>query len=832
MKKAMLCAGVISAVTVANTNNGVSAATASSLSSLKHNVKQNQGGGKERVLSGKKNEAAHSSAGDLQTQKSSSSEGDDVASLSFGGGKKRAQQQQQQQQHFEQQQLQHREGMNTHLETKKAPLPSSFVVENHDFDGRNGVGEKAADEEEEDSKNGASAEKTGIGERQQQLAGVDENEHKHKQNFVEFMRAHDKNYCPENKPSEIEKPCSESIKREKIFETNLLKMNQHNAKSGKAFGMRVTEFADLTQEEFIAKHLTYKSWKKEQMEIAANRAGRQPDDPKVEIPAEAEKSFEKAFGKLEKAVEDESVNAPTLESKQSLVVEEAEKQNANKDNNNDNNDNNQQQPNQQQQQQNQDARKDAAVKQNNNNNKDANRIINEAKEGHHESHASSDDDNSYENIIGEMFTSDEDVDSSSSSVGDDEYSSSTSLPNDRASLLGVDNYPEEFSWTDPPEGWPRDLVGEVHDQRDTCASCWAFVSADSIAARAAVMTKDDIVILSVKQLMNCDSRDHGCNTGNMYTAYMYVDESGGIASKDKYDSVLSSSGLSFTEEDQDEMQCMENVEKKWTTPGMCDIAQTEGNDALMKAIYEKGPVAIGINANNLQMYDEGVIKFDDCGPAGRGIASINHAALVVGWGIDHKYGDTPYWLVKNSYGTSFGEDGYFKLERGPKGPVTLNENQYDENGFSTCGLLFESVYPVVRHADDDGGAELGSDETCTTGSYYKREYRRDPSKNPGVASTSSAALSSQLGEAIANGKETITELDMIKMWDEQMRDTLPSGKEFTGVAPLAGAMAATLAVVAGIARKARKLSAANKFVDQNAGEDSPLLMNKAVVSTQ
>ena len=822
MKKAILCAGVVSSVVA---NNGVSAASSSS---VRQKHVQNRGG-KERAG---KNEAAHFK--DLQ-QKSSSSEDDDVASLSFGGGKKRAQQQQQQQQsassqqHFEQQVQRQHQGMNT-LETKKAPLPSStFVgVENHDFDVRNGVGEKA----EEDSKNGAAEAR--IGEREQLT--VDVEQHEHKQNFVEFMRAHNKKYCPENKPTEIEKPCSESIKREKIFETNLLKMNQHNAKSGKAFGMRVTEFADLTQEEFIAKHLTYKSWKKEQMEIAANRAGRQPDDPKVEIPAEAEKSFEKAFGKLEKAVEDESVNAPTLESKQSLVVEEAEKQNANKDNNNDNNENNQQ-PNQQQQQ-NQDARKDAAVKQNNNNNnnnnnKDTNRIINEAKEGHNEAHASSsDDDNSYENIIGEMFTSDEDVESSSSSVGDDEYSSSTSLPNDRASLLGVDNYPEEFSWTDPPEGWPRDLVGEVHDQRDTCASCWAFVSADSIAARAAVMTKDDIVILSVKQLMNCDSRDHGCNTGNMYTAYMYVDESGGIASKDKYDSVLSSSGLSFTEEDQDEMQCMENVEKKWTTPGMCDIAQTEGNDALMKAIYEKGPVAIGINANNLQMYDEGVIKFDDCGPAGRGIASINHAALVVGWGIDHKYGDTPYWLVKNSYGTSFGEDGYFKLERGPKGPVTLNENQYDENGFSTCGLLFESVYPVVRHADDDGGAELGSDETCTTGSYYKREYRRDPSKNPGVASTSSAALSSQLGEAIANGKETITELDMIKMWDEQMRDTLLSGKEFTGVAPLAGAMAATLAVVAGIARKAGKLSAANKFVDQNAGEDSPLLMNKAVVSTQ
>ena len=80
--------------------------------------------------------------------------------------------------------------------------------------------------------------------------------HQHKEDFVKFMKTHGKRYCPENKPTEIERPCSESIKREKLFETNLLKMNEHNAKSGKAFGMRVTEFAELTQEEFIANHLT------------------------------------------------------------------------------------------------------------------------------------------------------------------------------------------------------------------------------------------------------------------------------------------------------------------------------------------------------------------------------------------------------------------------------------------------------------------------------------------------------------------------------------------------------------------------------------------------
>jgi C1A family cysteine protease len=789
MKKAIVMVGLSIA---ASTTNGASAEKTTTPGG--HLMRKNV------VAKGKMTRPTSSSS----SSSSSSSGGlsSAVASLSFGGGNKH---------HGEHSDAAAAMGSlnaNGAMTTEKAPLMSSS--------GEDGVLKNAEGGVESGSSVNAQSGEEKQQQQQQQLPQQQPQQQEavvhHKKNFVEFMKAHNKNYCPENEPTQIEKPCPESIKREKIFEANLLKMNQHNAKSGKAFGMRVTEFADLTQEEFIAKHLTYKSWKKEQMEIAANRAGRQPDDPKVEIPAEIEKSFEKSFGKLEKAAEDES----------DVSSKENEKKSASNDSN---------------QLQTQNASRDDAVKQNSdNNNKNANnqKHINEAKEGRDKSSASSSSENekSYDEVIGDMFAKIRNDEDDYSLSDDSELSSSTSLENDRPSLLGVDNYPEEFSWTNPPEGWPRDLVGEVHDQRDTCASCWAFVSADSIAARAAVMTKDDIVILSVKQLMNCDSRDHGCNTGNMYTAYMYVDESGGIASKAKYDAVLSDSGLPSTEEDQDEMKCMENVEKKWTTPGMCDIAQTEGNDALMKAIYEKGPIAIGINANNLQMYDEGVIKFEDCGPAGRGISSINHAALVVGWGIDRKYGDTPYWLVKNSYGTSFGENGYFKLERGPKGPVTLGENQYDENGFSTCGLLFESVYPVVKHADDDGGEELGSDETCTAGSYYKREYRRDPSKNPGAASTSSAALSSQLGEAIANGKSTITELDMIRMWDEQMRDNSSSEKDFSGVAPLAGAMAATLAVVAGIARKARKLSAVNEFVNKNASEDSPLLMNKAVVSTQ
>ena len=166
---------------------------------------------------------------------------------------------------------------------------------------------------------------------------------------------------------------------------------------------------------------------------------------------------------------------------------------------------------------------------------------------------------------------------------------------------------------------------------------------------------------------------------------------------------------------------------------MCDLKMTAGNRALMVAIKESGPVAIGINANNLQFYESGIIDAASCPPAGRGIQSINHAAIVVGWGEEN---GKKYWLVKNSYGEDFGENGYFRLEREHPNLDTL---------FGTCGLLFESVYPVVTEA----GVELGEPELqCTEGSVFKKDYYRNEDDNPGASLQAMAEADAAVGAAL------------------------------------------------------------------------------------
>ena len=86
---------------------------------------------------------------------------------------------------------------------------------------------------------------------------------------------------------------------------------------------------------------------------------------------------------------------------------------------------------------------------------------------------------------------------------------------------------------------------------------------------------------------------------------------------------------------------------------------------LKQMLYENGPFAIAINATPLQWYFGGIMNPWSfmCNPK-----SLNHGVLMVGYGVE---GDKPYWIIKNSWGGSWGEKGFFRIIAG-KGACGVN----------------------------------------------------------------------------------------------------------------------------------------------------------------
>jgi len=162
-----------------------------------------------------------------------------------------------------------------------------------------------------------------------------------------------------------------------------------------------------------------------------------------------------------------------------------------------------------------------------------------------------------------------------------------------------------------------------------------------------------LVSLSEQNLVDCDhecvefegekSCDQGCNGGLMWAAFQYVQKSGGIETEGDY-----------PYEGYDE-KCKWKKEKgAVTVTGWKKLPTTE--DELAAAVAVNGPVSVAINADPVQYYSSGIISGRGCDPK-----SLDHGVLIVGYGEEK---GKKYWIVKNSWGSDWGEEGYFRIARG------------------------------------------------------------------------------------------------------------------------------------------------------------------------
>jgi len=206
----------------------------------------------------------------------------------------------------------------------------------------------------------------------------------------------------------------------------------------------------------------------------------------------------------------------------------------------------------------------------------------------------------------------------------------------------VEVFADSLDWT------TRGAVTPVKDQGQ-CGSCWSFSATGAMEGSNQVAT-GRLVSLAEQQLVDCDTAENqGCGGGWPYDAMSYVSKNG-ACSESSYpykarDSTCKQSACSLSL-------------TVGAVTGYKDAAQTSAG--LMSAVMSQ-PVSITVNAAGpdptkagaFQLYTSGVLT----GPC---IGDIDHAVLTVGYGT---LSGTPYWRVKNSWGTTWGDAGYLNLER-------------------------------------------------------------------------------------------------------------------------------------------------------------------------
>nr|AAA49207.1 cysteine proteinase [Cyprinus carpio] len=198
--------------------------------------------------------------------------------------------------------------------------------------------------------------------------------------------------------------------------------------------------------------------------------------------------------------------------------------------------------------------------------------------------------------------------------------------------------PDSLDWRE------KGYVSSVKNQ-GACGSCWAFSSVGALEGQL-MKTTGKLVDLSPQNLVDCSSSygNYGCGGGLMSAAFQYVIDNGGIDSESSYPY----EGV--------QGQCRYNPSQLAANCTKYYYVRQGDEEALKQAVANIGPISVAIDATHPQfiLYRSGVYNDPSC------TTNINHAVLAVGYGA---IAGQDFWLVKNSWGTGFGDGGYIRMAR-------------------------------------------------------------------------------------------------------------------------------------------------------------------------
>ena len=200
-----------------------------------------------------------------------------------------------------------------------------------------------------------------------------------------------------------------------------------------------------------------------------------------------------------------------------------------------------------------------------------------------------------------------------------------------------------------------------------CGSCWAFSAVETIESAWAIK-KGQLLTLSEQQLVDCSKKygNMGCNGGLMDNAFHYVIDNG-ICSESSYPYTSGKSGQDGS--------CMKTCNSVASLISCSDV--TPKNQIALAEAVSQNPVSIAIQADSsiFQSYQSGIITSPTCG------TTLDHGVVITGYGIENSI---PYWKVRNSWSSSWGEAGFVRILRSSS-----------TNDIGICGVAAQPSFPIV-----------------------------------------------------------------------------------------------------------------------------------------
>jgi len=212
----------------------------------------------------------------------------------------------------------------------------------------------------------------------------------------------------------------------------------------------------------------------------------------------------------------------------------------------------------------------------------------------------------------------------------------TEFPPVDYSHLGIPRAdPTNWNWA------AHGVVTGVYNQGQ-CGSCWAFSATETIESYFA-LAGHGLHSLSMQQITSCDGGSYGCDGGWTTSAYTYVERAGGIDSYSSYP---------YTSGDGNTGAC--HFRTKDREARVTSYRQVSGESGLYHQASSTGPVSVCVDASTWQYYTGGVLS--QCPN------QIDHCVQLTGYANYGRSG--AYWIVRNSWATSWGINGYIYIAIG------------------------------------------------------------------------------------------------------------------------------------------------------------------------